>query len=107
MTTGTKDKTQTGIPETRETGEETETLRPRKRRPQTKYRVRAYSPESDNDRVLFSHEDKGVARKHVETNYPRGREVYVEHPDGYREHYSADHAFQGSEPWLEFTEDED
>lgn len=85
--------------------EETRVPRPKKR--QTKFRVRRYNPESDFDPIVFAHEDKGVAQRYVKDNHPRGREVYLEHPDGYREHYSTDHEYQGSEPWMEFDEEED
>lgn len=79
----------------------------RRARPkQTKYRVRAYNPDAEVDKVVFADEDHAIVKNYVQTHHPRGREVYVEHPDGYREHYSADLHHQGSEPWQEFEEDE-
>jgi hypothetical protein len=96
------------VPEFDDRAGEYQATRARKPRPRpTKFRVKHYNPDSDNDRVLHSHEDKDQARRFVVQHHPRGREVYLEHPDGYREHYSADLAFQGSDPWQEFTEDED
>jgi hypothetical protein len=73
----------------------------------TKYRVRRVT-EDGSDPSVFAHEDKNVARRYVETNHPRGREVYVHHPDGYREHFSDEHKFQGSDNggWTELTEDD-
>lgn len=51
---------------------------------------------------------EAAARAHIVRNHPRGREVFLEHPDGHKEHYSADLAIQGDEPWQEFIdEDED
>lgn len=84
-----------------------ETPAPRKVKPPTKYRVRRVTEEG-HDPVVFSHEDKGVARRFVETHHPRGLEVYVQHPDGYREHYSADQHFQGSENqgWNELLDED-
>ncbi len=80
---------------------------PRRVKPSSKYRVRRITPDG-SDPVQFAHEDKGVARKFVADNHPRGREVYVHHPDGYREHYSADQAFQGSDNggWNELTDED-
>jgi len=87
--------------------EEEAELKPRPvRKSRTHYVVRRMT-ESGNDPKVFSHEDKGVARRFVETNHPRGREVYVEGPDGYREHFSADHQYQGSgDGWLPLEDDE-
>lgn len=83
-------------------------LKPRPvRRSRTHYVVRRMT-ESGADPKVFSHEDKGVARRYVETNHPRGREVYLEHPDGYQEHFSADHKYQGSDTdgWFPLEDDE-
>jgi hypothetical protein len=84
-----------------------EEVTPRKVKAPTKYRVRRVTEEG-NDPVVFAHEDKGVARQYVKTNHPRGLEVYVQHPDGYREHYSADQEFQGSDNggWNELTDED-
>jgi len=49
---------------------------------------------------------EGPARKYIRENYPRGREVFLENPDGSREHYSADLHHQEDEPWTEFHQDE-
>jgi hypothetical protein len=85
----------------------TEQASPRKVKPSTKYRVRRVTPDG-TDPVVFSHEDQGVARRYVEDNHPRGLEVYVQHPDGFREHYSADQEFQGSDNggWNELTDED-
>lgn len=76
------------------------------RRKKTHHVVRQYT-EGGADPVLFSHEDQAVVRHYVRTHHPRGREVYTESPDGYREHYSADHAYQGSDGWLPLDEEEE
>lgn len=80
----------------------------RRVRPSVKYRVRRMT-EDGADPVVFGHEDRGVARRYVEINHPRGLEVYLQHPDGYREHYSADQHFQGSDNggWNELEEEVD
>lgn len=88
--------------------EENDTPAPRKvkaRKPV--YRVRRVT-ETGEDPVITKFDTKAQARKYVETNHPRGREVYVEHPDGYTEHHSADLAFNGHDDggWQEFSEDE-
>jgi hypothetical protein len=97
------------MPVTKEptTREDEDTPQPRKVRKPTKFTVRKITPDGV-DPVIFSHEDRGVARRHVEDNHPRGLEVYVQHPDGFREHYSADQHFQGSDNqgWNELTEDD-
>lgn len=79
----------------------------RKVKPANVYRVRRVTPEG-NDPVVFKHEQKGVARKYVQTHHPRGLEVYVEHPDGYREHYSADQHFDGHDNggWNELNDED-
>lgn len=71
-----------------------------------KFKVRKNVPGLDTHPILFSSENENAAKRHITTSYPRGREVYLEAPDGTRTHYSADHAFQGDNPWLPF-EDED
>ncbi len=94
------------MPVTKEPASDAE-VTPRKVKPSSKYRVRRVTPEG-NDPVVFTTEDKGIARKHVKDNYPRGLEVYVQHPDGYREHYSADQEFQGSDNggWNELLDED-
>lgn len=90
-------------------GENYVDVQPRRvRRRKTDYTVRLLT-ESGADPVQFSHEDKGVARHYVETHHPRGREVYVEYPDGYREHFSADHKFQGHSDggWFPLEDEEE
>lgn len=57
-----------------------------------------------NPLVEFSSE--GPARRHIETNYPRGREVFLENPDGSREHYSQDTEYQGDDGWVTFDPEE-
>lgn len=56
--------------------------------------------------TLQTFDSEGLARRHITQNYPRGREVFLENPDGSREHYSQDHNTQGDDPWIEFHPDE-
>lgn len=97
------------MPVTKEptTRSDEDTPAPRKVKAQTKYKVRRVTEEG-NDPVIFSHEDKETARRHVVTNHPRGLEVYLQHPDGYREHFSADLSHQGHESggWQELTDED-
>lgn len=87
--------------------EETADLEPRRVKKSRTHHVVRRITESGNDPKVFSHEDQGVARRYVELNHPRGREVYVEGPDGYREYFSADHKFQGSgDGWLPLEDEE-
>lgn len=72
-----------------------------------RFKVRRYVPGLDTHPVLFSDENENAAKRHVRENYPRGREVYLETPGGERMHYSADHDFQGDDPWLPFDEDDE
>ena len=71
------------------------------------YRVRKVTDTGDDPQIT-KFDTLGEAHRYVETNHPRGREVYVEHPDGYQEHFSADHKAQGHEQggWFELSEDE-
>jgi hypothetical protein len=71
------------------------------------FRVRKVS-ETGEDPTVTKFDTKELARRYVETNHPRGREVYVEHPDGYAEHFSGDLANQGHESggWQELTDEE-
>lgn len=61
----------------------------------------------------FEHPDPAIAERHarnyIKQNHPRGRDVFLELPDGSREHYSADLAAQNGEEngWIEYSEDED
>jgi hypothetical protein len=88
--------------------EETQELQPRKPKMRKSVYVVRRMTESGADPAVFSHEDQGVARHHIETNYPRGREVYLQHPDGYQEHFSAEHKAQGNENggWFPLDEEE-
>jgi len=56
---------------------------------------------------IVQFDSEGPARNHIMNNYPRGREVFLQAPDGSRQHYSADHDFQGDDPWQDFSEDEE
>jgi hypothetical protein len=71
------------------------------------YRVRRLV-ETGEDPQITKFDTKAEARRYVETHHPRGREVYVEHPDGFTEHYSADLAHQGHDSggWVELTDEE-
>jgi hypothetical protein len=71
------------------------------------YRVRRIT-DTGEDPQLFKFDEKAQAHRYVETNHPRGRAVYVEHPDGYQEHYSADLNSQGHDGggWQEMTDEE-
>lgn len=91
--------------------EETDTTS--KRRPvrpaKPRFRVRAVDlnqPDHAGNDVVKPFDSEGPARRHITQNYPRGREVFLEKPDGSREHYSADHGHQGEDPWIEFHPDE-
>lgn len=72
----------------------------------TKFKVRKVVQGMDTHPVLLSHENPNVVKRYITTNHPRGKEVYLEAPDGTRTHYSADHDHQGDDPWLPY-EDED
>lgn len=91
-----------------EDGTAEDTPRPRKvkaRKPV--YRVRKVT-DTGEDPVVTKFDTLAEAHRYVEINHPRGREVYVEHPDGYSEHHSADLKQQGHDSggWLELSEDE-
>jgi hypothetical protein len=79
--------------------------KPPPRKPGTKHRVRRVTEDGSHP-VLKSYDSEGPARKFIRDNYPRGREVLYESPDGVRHHYSADHDFQGDDPWIPFSDDE-
>lgn len=93
--------------------DETETTASRARRPvkpaKPKWRVKRVDlnqPDHAGNDVVPAFDSEGPARQHIIRNYPRGREVFLETPDGSREHYSADHGTQGEDPWIEFHPDE-
>lgn len=71
------------------------------------YRVRRIT-ETGEDPQVKKYDTQAEARRYVTLNHPRGREVYVEHPDGHQEHYSADLALQGHDNggWQELTDEE-
>jgi hypothetical protein len=84
------------------------------RKPQApKWRVRAHNPDDysgqSNKTVATFEGDTGEAqaRTYIKQHHPRGREVFLHAPDGGMEHYSADLDAQGSDPWTEYSEDED
>jgi hypothetical protein len=54
--------------------------------------------QSGNPRILHEASTEREAQRYVEQRFPRGREHYVEHPDGYKEHYTHGE----DEPWQEF-----
>lgn len=56
--------------------------------------------------AIFSSESEGAVRNYIRNNHPRGREVYIQTPDGSKEHYSADMGHQGDDPWVEYSDDE-
>lgn len=72
-----------------------------------KFRVRKYVAGLDTHPVLFSSENENAARRYITTNHPRGKEVYLEAPDGEKTHYSADLTHQGDDGWLEYTDDDE
>lgn len=83
-------------------------LQPRKTKlRKTHYVVRRVT-ESGADPAVFSSPDEHLARRYVELNHPRGREVYLQHPDGYQEHFSAEHKAQGNENggWFPLEDEE-
>jgi hypothetical protein len=93
--------------------DETESTAKPARRPvkpaKPRYRVRVADlnqPDHAGADLVKPFDSEGVARKHITQNYPRGREVFLEKPDGSREHYSADLETQGEDPWVEFHPDE-
>jgi hypothetical protein len=72
-----------------------------------KYKVRKYVAGMDTHPVLFSDESQALAENFIRKNHPRGKEVYLEHPDGTRRHYSADHDNQGTDAWFDWEDDEE
>jgi hypothetical protein len=92
--------------------ENTATAKPARRpaKPQKpKFRVKRVDlnqPDHAGTDVVPAFDTEGPARRHITQNYPRGREVFLELPDGSREHYSQDVAGQGDDPWMEFHPDE-
>jgi hypothetical protein len=73
----------------------------------TKFKVRKFVQGMDTHPVLFSDENEALAKRYIKNNHPRGREVYLESPDGIRTHYSADHDFQDTDAWQEWDDDDD
>jgi hypothetical protein len=69
-------------------------------------RVDLNQPDHAGNDITPAFDSEGPARRHIMQNYPRGREVFLELPDGSREHYSQDIANQGDDAWLEFHPDE-
>lgn len=94
-----------------ETASRTRPVRPAKPAKPPVFKVRQHNPDdyATPGKVVFSHESEGVTRNYIRQHHPRGREVYLELPNGDREHYSADHAAQGgdAEGWFDYDEDED
>jgi hypothetical protein len=81
-------------------------------------RIRVHNPDDysgTNNRTIvsFTHPDPAAAerqaRAYIRQHHPRGREVFLQLPDGSKEHYSADLAAQDGEEngWIEYSEDED
>ena len=77
-----------------------------------KYRVRLHNADDytgQSNKTVFEDESENAARTYIKTHHPRGREVFLQLPDGSKEHYSADLAVQDGEEngWIEYSEDED
>jgi hypothetical protein len=68
----------------------------------------AEASETGLGKVVFETDDENAARKYVETNHPRGREVVLQTSDGRLGHFSADLKAQGhdNQGWLDFSDDE-
>lgn len=68
----------------------------------------AEASETGLGKTVFESDDEQAARRYVETNHPRGREVVLQTADGKVGHFSADHKAQGheNEGWLDFSDDE-
>lgn len=82
--------------------------RPARVRPKpTKFKVKKFVQGMDNHPTLYADENRILAERYIKTNHPRGREVYLEHPDGTRQHYSADHESQGTDHWLDWEDDDE
>ena len=79
--------------------------KPRKPRP-PEWKIRKNFLEG-NHPVVKRFPTESAARGYIKKNHPRGREVFLENPDGSCEHYSADLAAQEEDPWIEFSEDEE
>lgn len=88
--------------------EDVQELQPRKPKMRRNNYVVRRMTESGADPAVFTSEDKLLAQNFVKQHHPRGREVYLQHPDGYQEHYSADHEAQGHENggWFPLEEEE-
>ena len=97
------------------TGTDTDTKPDRIARPvrppkPPKYKIRQHTPDDytgNNSKVLQEFDTERQARNWIKQHAPRGRHVYLQLPNGDREHYSADLEMQGDDPWIEYHEDED
>lgn len=69
-------------------------------------RVDLNQPDHAGTDIVPAFDSEGPARRYIKENHPRGREVFLELPDGSREHYSQDHDNQGDDPWIEMHPDE-
>lgn len=72
-----------------------------------KFKVRKVVAGMDTHPVIYTSDNQTLAENYITTNHPRGKEVYLETPDGAKKHYSADHDFQGTDAWNDYTDDED
>jgi hypothetical protein len=102
-----------------DTSDDVFTPEPVKRAPKPKpARVRVHNPDDysgTNNRTVasFTHPDPATAefqaRNYIRQHHPRGREVFLQLPDGSAEHYSADLEAQDGpgKGWIEYSEDED
>lgn len=85
----------------------TTTPRARPRPKPTKYKVKKVD-ENGLYPTISPFDTEGEARRFIRNNHPRGRNVFLESPDGTREHYSADHAHQESgDGWFPFEDEDD
>jgi hypothetical protein len=82
------------------------TVAPASKKP-VKFKVRKVVAGMDNHPVIYSSDNQTLAENYITANHPRGREVYLETPDGAKKHYSADHDFQGTDAWNDYSDDED
>jgi hypothetical protein len=73
------------------------------------FKVRAHNPDDyvNPGKVIKDFPTETLARNYIVAHHPRGREVYLDLPNGDKEHYSADLAVQGDDPWIEYGEHED
>lgn len=76
------------------------------------WKIKTHNPDDytgNNSKEVAKFDSERQARNYIKANHPRGRSVYLQNPDGSREHYSADLDAQGHDDdgWLEYSEDED